>query len=65
MMTISRTISTVVGNFLYRLVGATLLDGSVYEDVEADRHAGPQAHAVGFGEPRARRRVEWDIRVSR
>jgi Yip1 domain len=46
MTTISRTISTVIGNFLYRLVGATLLDGSVYEDVEADRHAGPQATAV-------------------
>jgi hypothetical protein len=46
MTTISGTISTVVGNFLYRLVGATLLDGSVYEDVEADRYAGPQATAV-------------------
>ena len=46
MTMISRTINTEVGNFLYRLVGATLLDGSVYEDVEADRHAGLQATAV-------------------
>ena len=46
MTTISRNITMVVGNFLYRLVGATLLNGSVYEDVEADRHAGPQPTAV-------------------
>ena len=46
MTTISRSINAAVGDFLYRLVGATFLDGSVYEDVEADRHAGPQATVV-------------------
>ncbi len=46
MTTISRNTTTVVGNFLHRLMGAALMDGSVYEDVEADRHAGPQATAV-------------------
>jgi hypothetical protein len=64
MTTISRNITMVVGNFLYRLVGATLLNGSVYEDVEADRHAGPQATAVVLLASLARRRVESDIRVS-
>ena len=46
MTTTTRNISAAVGNFIYRVVGATLLDGSVYEDVEADRRAALQATAV-------------------
>jgi len=46
MTTISRNINGAVGTFIYRIVGATLLDGSVYEDVEADRRAVVQATTV-------------------
>ena len=46
MTTTTRNLNAEVGVFLYRLVGATFLNGSVYEDVEADRHAGLQATAV-------------------
>jgi hypothetical protein len=46
MTTMSNTINAAVGRFIYRVVGATLLDGSVYEDVEADRRASLQATAV-------------------
>jgi len=46
MTAITRNINAAVGTFIYRVVGATMLDGSVYEDVEADRRAAPQATAV-------------------
>jgi Yip1 domain len=46
MTTTTRNISAGIGTFIYRVIGAALLDGSVYEDVEADRRAAPQATAV-------------------
>jgi Yip1 domain len=46
MTTTTRNISASFSTFIYRVVGATLLDGSVYEDVEADRRAALQATAV-------------------
>jgi Yip1 domain len=46
MRTISQSLSTAAGDFLYRLIGAALLDGSVYEGVEADRRATFQATVV-------------------
>jgi hypothetical protein len=46
MTTTTRNLNAAVNAFLYRVAGATLLDGSVYEDVEADRRAGVQATAV-------------------
>jgi hypothetical protein len=46
METTSRSVGNAAGTFLYRLVGAALLDGSVYEDVEADRRATFQATAI-------------------
>src|SRR4029079_10502194 len=36
----------MTSNFLYRLIGAALLDPATYEDVEADPTATPQALAV-------------------
>lgn len=45
-MATTNNIGAAVGNFIYRLVGAMLLDGSVYEDVEADRRSALQATAV-------------------
>jgi hypothetical protein len=42
----SRTVGNTGGSFLYRLTGAALLDGSVYEDVEADPRATFQASAI-------------------
>ena len=46
MTTMTRNLNAAVGNFIYRVVGAALLDGSIYEDVEADHRAGAQATAV-------------------
>jgi len=46
MTTTSRSVGNTAGGFFYRLVGAVLLDGSVYEDVEADRRATFQATAI-------------------
>jgi hypothetical protein len=37
---------TPTNSFLQRLVGAAALDAAIYEDVEADRRATPQAFAV-------------------
>lgn len=46
MRTTSRSVGNTASSFLYRLVGAVLLDGSVYEDVEADPRATFQATAI-------------------
>jgi hypothetical protein len=46
MTTATRDVGGVMGQFISRVVGAALLDGSVYEDVEADRRAALQATAV-------------------
>jgi hypothetical protein len=35
-----------MGSLLYRMMGAAVLDGTMYEGIEADRRAGPQAFAV-------------------
>jgi hypothetical protein len=35
-----------VANFLYRMMGAAVLDGSMYEGIEADHRAGRQAMSV-------------------
>lgn len=45
-MTTTTDIGGAAGNFMYRLMGAALLDGSVYEEVEADRRFTLQATAV-------------------
>ena len=42
----SRDIGAATGAFLYRLMGAAMLDGGVYEGIEADVRATRQAAAV-------------------
>jgi hypothetical protein len=42
----SRNLDAATGAFLYRLVGAAMLDGTVYEGVEADVRATRQAMAA-------------------
>ena len=46
MTTATRNVGAAMGQFISRVTGAALLDGSVYEDVEADPRAALQATAV-------------------
>ena len=48
MSTIAGVRRRTSSNFLYRLIGAALLDGSVFEGVEGDRRATAQAAVVVF-----------------
>ena len=48
MSTIAGARRRTSSNFLYRLIGAALLDGSVFEGVEGDRRATPRAAIVVF-----------------
>ena len=48
MSTIAGARGRTSSNFLYRLTGAALLDGSVFEGVEGDRRATSQAAVVVF-----------------